>query len=60
MKHVLMEPSDPHLCASALDCGSCWLCDGGLAMCKVCRLSEVELDDTPECPGAPHDDLETR
>ena len=27
----------------------CWLCDGGLAICKVCGLYEGSL--TTECPG---------
>jgi len=29
--------------------GSCMICDGGLAMCKVCKLYEGGL--TTECPG---------
>ncbi len=42
-----MTPDDPHICRE----GSCWLCDGGLACCKVCGLAERELDEQPECPG---------
>ncbi len=50
--HILMEPHDQHFC-KALDNvpTSCWLCDGGLALCKVCGLAEAELDETPDCPG---------
>ena len=50
--HILMLPSDPHVCSGLEDePRSCWLCDGGLAQCKVCGLAESELDDQPECSG---------
>ena len=56
MKHQLMEPSDPHSCRAKDDVpGSCWLCDGGLACCKVCGLAESQLDDNPECSGVCND-----
>lgn len=45
--HILKTPAD-------CDCngeGHCVICDGGLAHCKVCGLGEVQLDETPECPG---------
>ncbi len=45
--HILMTPDDHHICRD----GSCWLCEGGLACCKVCGLAERELDDQPECLG---------
>ena len=52
MEHDLMEPSDPHNCRQKDDVpSSCWLCDGGLAYCKVCKMAEVQLEDYPECPG---------
>lgn len=25
--------------------------DGGLAVCKVCKMAEIELENCPECPG---------
>ncbi len=46
--HILMTPKDPHI---HRDWPYCWLCDGGLACCKVCGLAERELDDQPECVG---------
>ena len=50
-----MQPSDPHICAYDREVpGSCWLCDGGLGVCKVCGMAEIELDETPECPGRRH------
>ncbi len=52
MKHIIMVPSDPHPCGRNNNVPTqCWLCDGGLACCKVCGLVESQLDDQPECPG---------
>lgn len=31
------------------DCEGCMFCDGGLALCEVCRGGEAELP--TECPG---------
>ncbi len=45
--HILMSPKDPHIHRESY----CWLCDGGLACCKVCGLAESQLDDQPECKG---------
>lgn len=51
-QHKLMKPEDPHSCRAKDDVPtSCWLCDGGLACCKVCGMAEADLDDNPECPG---------
>lgn len=51
-EHILMTPRDPHVCNGQKNVPtSCWLCDGGLAMCKVCGLVESELNVTPDCPG---------
>ena len=52
MLHELMKPSDSHRCSRTFNIPySCWLCDGGLACCKICGLAEIELDDHPECLG---------
>lgn len=57
MKHILMEPGDPHSCRREDNVpGNCWLCDGGLAYCRICKMGEVELDDHPTCPGAHEED----
>ena len=48
VKHILMTSED-------CDCGGktdrCPVCDWGLGQCKVCGKAEIELIDTPECPG---------
>ena len=53
MEHQIMKASDPHVCSATDNVPTpCWLCDGGLACCKVCGKAEIELDECPECPGA--------
>lgn len=50
MNHVYIEPKD-------CNCGddpSCQICQGGLAVCKVCGLLEGGL--TTDCPGVPSHD----
>lgn len=45
MKHDLKTPKD----CDCGDTGHCNICDGGLALCKVCGGAEASLP--TECPG---------
>lgn len=55
-----MQPNDPHSCNRKNNIPtSCWLCDGGLGVCKICGLAERELDQQLECLGVKQDDTET-
>ncbi|KLU61725.1 hypothetical protein CEB3_c19030 [Peptococcaceae bacterium CEB3] len=47
MKHQYFTPPD-HGCDKEQ---YCLICDGGLAVCKVCHLAEGTL--TTDCPGEP-------
>jgi len=40
-EHVIIQPSDPH---AHNEDSSCAICDGGLAICKLCGAAEIELD----------------
>lgn len=42
MDHVLIKPTDPH---SHNEDSLCAICDGGLAICKLCGKAEAELDE---------------
>lgn len=48
MKHVFIEPKDCN-CDKYENGQSCMVCDGGLAICRVCGLMEGSL--TTDCPG---------
>ena len=53
-QHIIMTPDDCGCDGSR----ACPICDGGLAVCKVCRKAEIELDQCPDCPGPPdHSEL---
>ena len=41
-EHVIIQPSDPH--AHSED-HLCAICDGGLAICKLCGAAESELEE---------------
>lgn len=43
MKHIFIEHTN------CLEPGTCPICDGGLAVCRVCGLLEGSL--TTDCPG---------
>src|ERR1043165_8395065 len=45
MDHVLIKPTDPH---SHSEESLCAICDGGLAVCKICGKAEAELDEPCE------------
>lgn len=61
MKHKYIEPEDCESCQTPSDYPrSCNVCDGGLAICRVCGLAEGCL--TTDCPGEDvyvdrHDDV---
>lgn len=46
MTHTLETPAT---CPCSGDSGNCPICDGGLALCKVCGGAEASLPS--ECPG---------
>ena len=48
-----MSTAHQYWTAKECACGAdhCPICEGGLAVCKVCGLAEGEL--TTECPGVP-------
>lgn len=48
MKHVFRTPEDCN-CNQLENGQSCPVCDGGIAICKVCGLMEGAL--TTDCPG---------
>tara|TARA_R100001143_G_scaffold7081_1_gene9354 strand:- start:74573 stop:75145 length:573 start_codon:yes stop_codon:yes gene_type:complete len=57
-QHELMTPDDPHDCPhgadpteAAVQDVTCWLCDGGLAACRICAAVGADLD--APCPGPP-------
>jgi hypothetical protein len=45
MKHIFYKPEDCN-CIEKIHCP---ICEGGLAMCKICKLAEGSL--TTDCPG---------
>jgi hypothetical protein len=42
---------ETHIVCTWEPLGTCPICDGGLAVCTVCKAAEGEL--TAECPGEP-------
>lgn len=53
--HQFMDHTDCHdaksLGQKMCDNPSCWMCEGSLGMCRVCRQAEAELEE--HCPGPP-------
>jgi hypothetical protein len=54
VRHILYEMSDftrKELWGDPPNQLAKLVCEGGLAVCKVCGKAEVELEDNPECKG---------
>lgn len=48
-EHILLTTD---MCGCSGDASrACPVCDGGLAVCSVCGMAEIELEDNPICPG---------
>jgi hypothetical protein len=42
--HKIFEPKDPHQSFHKIE-GHCPICDGGLAICSICKKAEIELNE---------------